>query len=978
MISSGAVTPITGPKVLVEREPELAAVGTALGEACRGRGGVLLVEGPAGIGKTALLHATRERAACRRLRILTAAGSELEHDLAFSAVQQLLAPALRALSHTAQDDVLSGAARLAAPVFNPGDRGQVTGSDPAAIGGFLHGLYWVCSNLADDGPLLLVVDDLHWVDESSLRFLSYLARRIADLPILLALATRPVRPDHVAARALEGVPAQKLALAPLSAYAVRRLVRELLSYEADDEFCQACARASGGNPFLLTEALLSLRAAEVRPVATAAGQVERLRPDSISRSVLARIARVGPDALRLAAAVAVLGPAADLRLVAALAGTPGRVAADLLDRLAAEAIIRDTAPIEFVHPLVRAAVYADASEHARAADHRRAAVLLRGDGVPPDEVVPHLLAAMPASDPWVVQTLREAAAMAMARGAPEVAMACLRRAMVEPPATEEQVPVLTALGRALGMANRPEDASEAFRSAHDRAGSDEVRADIALEWGVLMIHTGRAAETLLAHQRARAAIDPEDLERSTRLTAVFATTVLSVESPETWVARLDRLVERRQAATGLDRVITASVAFGAAATGDRPATEVARLAEVAAVGPLPREYAWQVANFAGAALAIADRLPEAVDLLDRALDGARRRGDAAEFRYLAALRSHTMLYAGNLLEAEADGRMAYRLCDDGGPQSAPLAAAVLTDALVERGALAEAEQVLTDADLVGDLSMSMLIAHFGLMARGRLRLRQGRAREALADLRNCGDALAGEGYVNPGFALWRTEVALAHLRLGERAAAREIAAENLELSRRFKAPLSTGLALHAAGLAEGGTTGLQLLEEAAAVLQESTTDLWRGHVLVDLGAALRRAGHRRRARSPLRTGLDIATRCGALPLADRASQELVAAGAQVRRARLTGPESLTASELRVARLAAAGATNREIAQSLFVSLRTIEIHLTRAYRKLGIDSRQQLGALLSPADSAGHGAPLPDQHGRPAAGAASADPRFVS
>jgi DNA-binding CsgD family transcriptional regulator len=932
--------------VLVERDRELSAIEAALDEACLRRGGTLLVTGPAGIGKTALLQAAHERAAGRGMQVLAAAGGELEHELAFSVVQQMLDPALRSLPAAAHDDVLSGAAGLARPVFEAGSPGRVSGADPAAVGPVVHGLYWVCSNLADSGPLLLVVDDLHWVDEASLRFLSYLARRVSDLPILLMLAGRPVSPEHPVSRTADALRPQRLDLTPLSAQAVGILVRENLSGDPDDEFCRACATASGGNPFLLTEALHSLRADRIRPVAAEAGRVQRLRPDTIVRAVLSRVARAGPDAVRLARAAAVLGPAADLRRVAALAEVSTRAAAELLDRLATEAIIHRSRLIEFVHPLVRAAVYAETGEFIRAADHKRAARLLHDDGVPADELAPHLLAAEPESDPWTVQTLRAAATAAMARGAPEVAVPCLRRALAEPPATADRLPILLALGRSLGMANRPDEAAQAWRSAYELAEKDDVRAEIALELGALMIHTGRGAETRAAHELAQATIHDDDLERSARMTAVFATSLGSIEAPATWIARLDDIVRRRQASTDIHRVIAATLAYGAAATGDRPAAETARLAELAATGPIPTGHGWHLANFAGAALTVTDRLPEAIDLHDRAIAAARERGDAAEFCYLAALRSHVMLYAGRLLEAEADGRAAYRLRDDGDAQDTPLAAAVLANALVERGALTEAEQILADAGLIGDLPFSLMTAHFGLIARGRLRLRQGRVREALEDLRACGEGLTGAGYVNPGFALWRPEAALAHLRLGEADAAREVATENVALSRRFGAPLPTGLALHTAGLIEGGTTGLSLLEEAEEVLRKSTTDMWRGRVLVDYGAALRRAGHRNQAQEPLRTGLDIATRCGATALADRATDELVAAGGRPRRARQTGPESLTASELRVARLAADGATNREIAQALFVSLRTVEFHLTHAYRKLGIDSRQQLATAL--------------------------------
>ncbi|MCA1701903.1 MAG: LuxR C-terminal-related transcriptional regulator [Actinobacteria bacterium] len=382
-------------------------------------------------------------------------------------------------------------------------------------------------------------------------------------------------------------------------------------------------------------------------------------------------------------------------------------------------------------------------------------------------------------------------------------------------------------------------------------------------------------------------------------------------------------------------------------TGDRTADETARLAELAATDPLSGRDRWILVNMASAALSIADRLPDALQLLDRGIDIARRLGDAAEFRYLAMLRSHTAFYAGRLLEAEADARAALEMQWETTPPDIPLAAAVLIDALVDRGSLAAAQHVLAENGLEAEQPFELLIAHFILMARGRLRMHQNRAREALVDLRRCGATLVGAGYTNPGFAQWRSAAALAHLALGETAVAAELAAEDLELARRFQAPSTVGVALRAAGLIEGGRQGLALLEESVATLASSSAELERARALVDFGAALRRAGQRKQAQDPLRHGLDLATRCGAKNLAKRANEELVAAGARPRRAILSGREALTASELRIAHLAVDGATNREIAQNLFLSRRTVEVHLTNTYRKMNIASRQELRLALA-------------------------------
>ena len=936
--------------MLIERDRELGRIEGLLAVARDGRGGVVVVEGKPGIGKTALLAAARARASEVGIRALLAVAGELEQDLPFAVVRQLFEPVVRAADAAAREDLLAGAAGLAAPVF--GVAGTVSAGDAAAMSGIMHGLYWVCSNLAERSPILLAIDDAHWSDGASLRFVSYLARRIADLPVLLVLASRPQPAGDSIARALSGVAPDMIRLRPLSDQAVGQLVREAMSGDADDAFCLACARASGGNPFLLAEALTSLRADHVRPVAVEAARVESLRPETIKRAVLTRLARLGPAAGQLARALAVLGPAAEVRHAARLAGLQPAQATEICEMLAREDIITSTRPVEFVHPLVRSAIYADASEVLRAAAHKHAALILAADGVPAEQLVPHLLAAEPEADPQVVGWLRAAAASALARGAPEVAAACLQRALAEPAAAPDRLPVLAGLGRAIGMADRPSDALDALRAAGELAQDLETRAELAMELWAFMVKAGRADEAMESFRQARSALGGGEAQLLRRPNAAFViASFTAMEPPATWIGTLEHALAHGDGDAAADRMLLAALAFASAAAGDRTANQTAGLAARAAQGPLPATDRWVLVNFAGAALAIADQLPAAIDVFDRGIDAAQRHGDAAEYRYLRVLRSHTALYAGRLLEAEADGRAALALHDSEPTQEKPLAAAVLIDALTERGSLAEAEAILVGQGLEKGQTVNMLIDHFVLMARGRLRLRQNRPRDAVADLQKCGDLLARAGYTNPAFAWWRSETVLARLALGETSAAHALAAEELELARRYRAPHATGIALRAAGLAESGPRRITLLEESVSELENSGAILVRAHSLIDYGAALRRAGHRAKAADPLRHGLDLAARCGARPLAKRANEELTAAGARPRRDMLTGPGALTASEQRVARLAADGATNREIAQALFLSLRTVEIHLTSTYRKLRIDSRHQLKETLTAAES---------------------------
>lgn len=922
---------------LYEREGEIVRFQELMHMVAAGTGALAVVEGAPGIGKTALLEAVRQRAAEQGFRTLTAIGGELEQDLPFGIVRQLFEPALSA----AEPQVFEGAAGFAAPVFDD-DTAQSAGAGSA-----VHGLYWLCSDLAESAPLLLAVDDAHRADEASLRFFSHLARRIGDVPLLLLLAGRPRIANSTLVRALDGLDPVVVELGPLSDDAVSRLVRERMSPDAQDPFCHACARASGGNPFLLHEAITALKAEHVAPVAAGADRVSELTPSRISAAVLERLARLGPDAGKLARAIAVLGPCADVRRPASLAGIEQAVAAELVDELARESILTGSYPLEFVHPLVRTAVYAEGSDARRAEDHRRAAAILRAEAAPVEQLSAHLMASAPAGDPETVIELRAAAQRALAKAAPEIAASCLRRAVAEPPARAELSPLYAELARALGMANRPAEAAETMWTAFELTGDPTIRGQLALDLGAFMMQSGRPAEALEAFDKARTAVGAGEL--STRLTTAFAmASIVAMQPPASWIGRLDALAETVGADSDAGRMLLGALAFGACAAGDRTAVQVGELAARAAQGPLPAQDQWMLVNFCGTALAIADRLPEALALFNQGMDDSRRRGDLAQFRYLAVLRSKAALFAGRLMDAEADAQAALALHRLDAERELPLAAAVLVDALVEQGRLNEAETVLIENGLHLHTDGKILIGHFVHMARARLRLRQQRHREALTDLLTCGETLAEAGCINPAFASWRTEAALAHLALGEQSTARDLAEEDLLLAQRFKAPHAAGVALRTIGLIESGTAGLDHLAESVETLEVSTCALEQARSLIEYGSALRRLGYGRDCRDHLYKGLDIAAHCHARTLVANARHELRASGARPRRSAQTGTDALTAGELRVARLAAAGHTNKTIAQNLFVSCRAVESHLTSAYRKLGIHSREELGSALDP------------------------------
>ncbi len=277
------------------------------------------------------------------------------------------------------------------------------------------------------------------------------------------------------------------------------------------------------------------------------------------------------------------------------------------------------------------------------------------------------------------------------------------------------------------------------------------------------------------------------------------------------------------------------------------------------------------------------------------------------------------------------------------------AATVLADIAVEAGEPGEAQALL---DLLPQQGWAAGVGTVLIpAARGRLRLAQGRAADALADFQACDDLFSagtwGMQIRETGYVHARSGAALALLRLGERQRARQLADAELADVRVFGAPRALGIALRGAGLVRGGKEGLALLGDSVAALDDSPALLERAHSLAEFGAALRRSGRRAAAREPLSRALELAAYCGARPLAARAGDELKATGARPRREWRTGVEALTPSELRVARLAAEGRSNRQIACELYVTLKAIEGHLARVYVKLGIEGRAQLPHVLA-------------------------------
>ena len=849
---------------------------------------------------------------------------------------------------TADPSPFTGAARFAAPVLGlelPGVS-AIASDDPFAA---RHALYWLLANLSSERPLALLVDDGHWADTASLDVLVHVAHRLEGVPVALFVASRTEEPRATLAmlRRQAAAHGTLIDLQPLSEDGAATVIRRFAP-GADDSQCRACHAATGGNPFLLSELA---RSAVGGDGSLDSERVLDQSPERVTQEIAARLARLPEPAVRLARAVAVLGGGVPLRPAAGLAEVDPDEAAAAVDALVAAGILRPPLPnellhpLEFVHPLVRAAVYAGLGPAGRSRDHGRAARLLDLEAGSPERVAAQLLRCQPAGDPWAYERLIVAARLASARGAADAATLYLRRAVDEPPPPRSRAGALLDLAAAEFRNMEPGVAIGRLREAMagELDAGQRFRATMLLAG--LLGQTGQVADAAeLLEEHVDALADRPDLLATAEAGLVNITRIDPDARPR--AARVvERLRRRVDAGEEHDMAVLGTISAEMGMAGE-PAGPMAELAERALDGfdlTIGSAAGWSGYN-AVRSLVVAERYETARRVLERALDVARQRGAVLDVGAALVFRAELYLQTGDITAAEVDARSIREIAGVcGWPMGDGFAAAWLGEVLIERGELDEAEAVLPGAPAAALPSHYPLI--WGLLARGRLRMIQGRFEEAADDLRESAHRTLGIGHRTPALTPWRSLLAEAMLGLGERDEARRLVAEELELAHPVGAMRPIGVALRAMARVEGDD--VRLLREAAAALDASQAELERARAHADLGAALRRAGEADEAREELRLAVDIAHRCGADALEDLALGELRAAGARPRRRATTGAGALTPSERRIAELAASGSQNREIAQALFVTTATVEFHLRNAYRKLGISGRPGLADALA-------------------------------
>ncbi|MEU6058294.1 AAA family ATPase [Streptomyces sp. NPDC047097] len=941
---------------MLEREHDLAVFREALDALADGSGGCVFVYGAPGMGKSLLLASLRREARARGLRVLAARGSAMESSYAFGVVRQILAR----LFHRRSGQPLAGLAPAAARPT--GERLPRSAGIDDGTGGCLEldGLYRLLAEESRLEPVVLAIDDLHWADESSLRFLNYLQPRLDHLPVLIATCLRPPEPGtrtHLLDRLLNSEKARVVRPAPLSPRAAGTLLSALLAGPPDPDFARACHRATAGNPLLLRELALAVTAEGLAPTDGNSHRVLGIGAAAVSRRVGDRLDGLPAASVRLAESIAVLDGRALATDVARLAGLTspeaGRGAALLEEGHLIRALRREGEGMryEYVHPLVQAAVYDRIDPARRTRYHARAAELFTGSHEGAESAAAHLLRIPATGDPETIATLWRAARDAWGRSSPEETLTYLRRCLAEPMEREQRRSVLLSAASARQLIDV---GSAAAYLEEALALTRDVRETARLRWvlgGVLLL--SQQAER--AHEvwcQALSVLPADEIDLRGRLQASLINIPLVMPGRPDLLAYAGELGDPPEhdslGARGLACVRAAVEAF------DGNPHAVSRLDScdvlVHETDPRPPEEfsvpeasteSWQVCSWLVLLMAddhrIVDRLAESVDIARR-LRAPRALSAAHCFRGLARL------WRGELAEARKDLVTALDTVELANVDvGRPFIVAYLAETLMETGDLGAAEAALDAAGCPSPPPPGGQLS-FLLHARARWLRLVGRFDEALEAALLAGERWAAHGGRNPAGVPWQSEAALSLRALGRHDEARRYAAEELALAVRWGAPRALGRALRVSGIVAPEGAAIGRLEESVTVLRGSAAHLELAYSLVELGTSQRERGQADGLRH-LDEGLRWAVRCGAGALATRARRELASAGSRKRPA--GGPQKLNPSEYRSCALAAQGMTNREIAHRLSLTVKTVEGHLSSSYRKLDITGRRELAAVLS-------------------------------
>jgi len=917
---------------LYERTAELSAIDAAIARLGERRGSCLVLEGRAGRGKSTLIDHAVQRGRDSGARTWVVRARHLASAAPFEVLRRLLGPAVEEAGGV---EALDGAARFAIPLFTPGaDVSQ----------GVDYGCQWLVAWLAERSPLVLAIDDAHWADGASLRVLLEIQADISVQPVTMLVASRPVENPEVQP-ILAAMAAQPdstvLAPATLSREAVADIVFDKLGQPTNSAFVDECLKVSRGNAFYLHE-LLRPYQTDSRPNRQAFIRNGTL---SLRRTVAWRLGELGSEATALAQAAAVLGDGCPLHLAAELARMEEPTAVDQASRLEVASILQHGDPVEFLHPLLRAAVEAELPDVVRGELHARAAQLLLFSGEPPESVALHLVNSPGSGDPEVATFLADEGEAALEAGSIALATQLLGRALEEPATTEERPRILIALGRAehaLGWLDAARHHLEAAMESEDRPAELTAAAelfDVLIDAGqydelgelhrrVLELEPdGRSmAEVRLQAQllvNVVMAVEP-GLELPSELTEIdahdlpverdidrYLLVVAAIHERTMQRGTTQRLVDNlRRAVAALDGVGDGTLSEWDARVAIEAATFLAD-DEVAEADSILARVAPSVLRLHGTAPILQSELEH------RRVMSALAKGDFDDVLATIALIEQRTAHSERSRFTAGHGFIRGWIAFQRGDY--PTAGALLS-------ARASEDPLYT--------ALGALLA--GEPARV---LEMLKAQQLSSDVD--GPVTAIEVELDPH--LWASH---ALENLGDRDGAAREAAREVAIRRKYGPRFRLAQALRRQASFEPSRRAVPLLAEALDLAESTPRRPVIARVLSSYGSALRRVERIPEARLALYRAVDMAGDMGMARLRERAHQELLLAGGRPRRLRATGPHSLTAAQQQVARLAAAGRSNRQIAEELFVTIKTVETHLGAVYRKLGIATRDELTTML--------------------------------
>lgn len=787
---------------------------------------------------------------------------------------------------------------------------QSEGDDHAVV----HSLCRRATAMLTGGPLTILLDDAQECGPLVLRWVDSLLHRSAGQPLLVVVAHDPDA-AHPALTAMTGRSAGvAIELGPLSSGEIAELVTVALGDTPEPSFLRACERLSGGNPLSARVLVDALREHGVRPDAAYVHEAVEIGERALAKALPARLDRLPGDARRVATAVALLR-VTEPRVVATLLELPPAAVTAGVDALARHGLLAftfDRAVLTGVPPaeldLLR----------------RRAARLLHDEGYPPARVARLLLDLPDLDEPWMGYVLWDAAIDARRHGEPEAGAAFLNRALQALSGHTETLVELAAVMSDLD----PAAATAHLARAIEETSEPRTRAALADRLGVLSLRTEQtgAAFPLLCDVLDTLDAPPDDEVRS-RLESVTLGVGLHAASTVPEALRRARTMPVPAGDTPADRLALSMLAIAAMVDGGS-ATQAADHATAATAGAVVMHNGPMIM-----AARILDRAGRPAEALAVLAGIAASTPKGRTHSHVLAVRSTVAAAMGRCAEADTDAESAMAHCRDNtwaGPRIAFAAA------LVERGEHPRAEAVLD-----GIRGPNFVWEHHAvLMVRAQSRHLLGDPDGALTLLLRCRRSLADAGIRSPMLAQWWLLATLVLAEQGRHAEARTLVEEQAELLTRWGTPEAVGLGQLATGIA---TRELDLMVAAVDRLADSPARLSQLRAEVYVGSGLLKLGDEAGARKYLRRAVDLATRCGHRTLRSAATGLLTAAGGRLHR---PGGGSLTAAERRVAEQASAGATNREIAQELFISVRTVETHLSKVYRKLGVSSREEITGAL--------------------------------